>query len=171
MLHSLLTSARGKSALAGQLPLITSPSPMIPPPPRPAALRAAPQPSGPARIAAPERCCVYCGHPLYAPPRTLKIRCPKCFQELPALHITLSGPMSETQILTAGKITLTADAHVRAQLVACSIDIAGMVLGDVIASHVCRIQSGGKVAGRVLCRRLNLEPGACLEGQVELIRS
>jgi hypothetical protein len=123
-----------------------------------------------ASLEAPRTCCVHCGHPLFVPPKVLHIRCPKCSADLPARDIELSGDITEPRILTAGKITVAPDARVHAQLVACSIDIAGMVLGTVLASHTCHLRPTAKVAGNLLCRRLAMDLGAHIEGSVELIR-
>ena len=46
------------------------------------------------------------------------------------------------------------------------VDSAGWVRGDVLASRVCYELGGGRVAGRCLCRRLELEAGARVEGGV-----
>jgi hypothetical protein len=133
----------------------------------------------------PDRCCVYCGHGLYAPPRIARVRCPRCFAEMPIRDILLtgdgeldpailgepgSGAGGAPQVVTGGKITVAPGARVAAELVACTIDVSGMVLGDIIASQTCRVRSTGKLAGRILCRYLMLEPGAEVEGAVELIR-
>ena len=161
MLRSLLTSAQGKSALTGTH---TFPTPVrIIPPPAVASVSTEITP-------APERCCLYCGHPLFAPPRAAKIRCPKCLQELPAKHLTLSQDPGEPRILTAGRIIVPENTQIAAQLVACNVDIAGHVLGDILASHTCHIREHAKIAGNILCRRLHLEPGAELTGQIELIK-
>ena len=61
--------------------------------------------------------------------------------------------------MTAGKITVPADVRVAAELVACRVDIAGWVLGEVLASQVCTVRPSARVAGRILCRRLEVEPG------------
>ena len=125
--------------------------------------------------AGPERCCVYCGHALFAAPRVVRVRCPKCFQEMPARDVVIGaeaigGEGHEPRYVTAGKITVAADVRVAAELVACRVDIAGWVLGEVLASQICWVRRSGKVAGRILCRRLEVEPGAHIEGHVELIR-
>ncbi|HUO08758.1 MAG TPA: polymer-forming cytoskeletal protein [Phycisphaerae bacterium] len=118
----------------------------------------------------PDRCCVYCGNGVYAPRGAGKIRCPKCFNDLPVQDVTLKGDVAEEAIITAGKITVAEDARVAAKLVATTIDIAGRVLGDVLASNLCTIRETGKQAGKILCRRLDLKPGAEIDGAVELIR-
>jgi hypothetical protein len=120
---------------------------------------------------APRACCVHCGHPLFVPPKAQHVRCPKCSSDLPARDIELTGDVADEQILTAGKITVAPDARVHARLVACSVDIAGMVLGTVLASHTCRLRPTAKLAGNLLCRRLAMDSGAQVEGSVELIRS
>jgi len=118
----------------------------------------------------PARCCVYCGHGLYVPSKVARIRCPKCVREVPVQDVTLTGEVVQEQVLTAGKIVVAEDARVAANLVASSVEIAGRVLGDVLASNVCRIEETGKVAGNILCRRLDLRLGAEVEGAVELIQ-
>ena len=164
MLRSLLTSAQGKSALPAT-PTFPTPVHIIPPPAVASTsteITAAP---------APERCCLYCGHPLFATPRAIKVRCPKCLQELPAKHLTLTSDPGEPRILTAGKIIIPEGTQIAAELVACNVDIAGFLLGDILASHTCHIRKQGKLAGNILCRNLHLEPGAELQGQIELIKS
>jgi cytoskeletal protein CcmA (bactofilin family) len=118
----------------------------------------------------PERCCVYCGHGLYAPPRMARILCPRCFQELPVRDVQLTGEVRQDQVITSGKIVVSPSAHVAASLIGCTVDVSGDVLGSILASQTCRIRATGKVAGHILCRHLELEPGAHLEAQVELVR-
>ena len=84
--------------------------------------------------------------------------------------VTLTGDVIEEQIVTAGRIIVAENARVAAKLVASSVDIAGRVLGDVLASNVCTIRETGKQAGKILCRRLDLRPGAEIDGAIELIR-
>jgi cytoskeletal protein CcmA (bactofilin family) len=74
------------------------------------------------------------------------------------------------EVVTAGKITVTMGARVAADLVACTVEVAGKVLGDVLASQECRVRCTAQVSGRILCRQLVLEPGAQIEGMVETIR-
>jgi hypothetical protein len=117
-----------------------------------------------------ERCCVYCGHSLYTPPKATQVRCPCCVREISVLDITLSGDVARAEeIVTAGKITVAMGARVATDLVACSVEVYGKVLGDVLASQVCRVRCTAKLSGRILCRQLIIEPGAQVEGLVETI--
>jgi hypothetical protein len=118
----------------------------------------------------PERCCVYCGHAIYVGPRVPRVRCPKCFQDIAVQDVLLVGVVESGQIVTAGKIVVHEDARVAADLVACSVEIAGRVLGNILASQRCVILPTGKLAGRILCRHLDLRPGAEVVGEIELIR-
>ncbi|MGN6369122.1 MAG: polymer-forming cytoskeletal protein [Phycisphaerae bacterium] len=118
----------------------------------------------------PERCCVHCGFGMYIPRGAQRVRCPKCCNDVSVVDVTLTGDVVEEQIVTAGKIVVEADARVAAKLVASSVEIAGRVLGDVLASNVCTIMETGKQAGKILCRRLDLRPGAEIDGAIELIR-
>lgn len=119
----------------------------------------------------PERVCVYCGHPLYAPPKAVQVRCPVCIREIPVVDLTLRGEVQKADaIVTAGKITVAVGARVAADLVACTVEIGGKVLGDVLASQACRVRCTAKVSGRILCRHLTLEPGAQVEGMMETVR-
>jgi Polymer-forming cytoskeletal len=172
MLRSLLNSARGRSAVIGSGPTSASllSNDYILPPETPLSSAPAPAPSASVTTLRPERCCVYCGHPLYAPPRLPRIRCPRCFQELPVRDIQLCGDVREEQIITSSKIIVFPEARVAASLIGCTVEVSGHVLGNILASQTCRIRATGKVAGQILCRYLELEPGAQLEAQVELIR-
>lgn len=195
MWRSLLNSARGRSAVATpfRYPSLATPSPASPAPrptgpitpptlssPVPGTTRAATHPASPRPAPTsetptpgegPRCCCVHCGHALYVPPRALRVRCPKCSVDLPAQDVVLAGEVHEEQIVTAGRITVQEGARVSARLVACSVEVAGKVLGTVLASQGCRLRPTGKLAGSLLCRRLMIEPGATLEGSVELIRT
>jgi hypothetical protein len=170
MLWSLLNSVKGKSALSSFAPadhlqpeIIQTALPDRIPPVRPT-------PAGAGGSIRPEKCCVYCGHLLYAPPRVPRVRCPRCSQEMAIKDVILSGDVREERIVTAGKIVVTSTARVEAELVACNIEIAGRVLGSVLASYCCRLKPTAKVAGNILSRHLEIDPGALLEGQVELVR-
>jgi hypothetical protein len=119
----------------------------------------------------PELVCVYCGHPLYAPPKAVQVRCPVCIREIPVVDLTLRGDVQKADaIVTAGKITVAVGARVAAELVACTVEIGGKVLGDVLASQACRVRCTAKVSGRIICRHLTLEPGAQVEGMMETVR-
>jgi hypothetical protein len=118
----------------------------------------------------PERCCVYCGHGIYVGPRVPRVRCPKCFQDIAVQDVVLDGVVEAERIVTAGKIVVREEARVAAELVACSVEIAGKVLGTVLASQRCVILPTGKLAGRILCRHLDLRPGAEVVGEIELIQ-
>ena len=87
-----------------------------------------------------------------------------CCTEVSVQDVTLSGDVVEEQVVTAGRIVVEENARVAAKLVASNIDIAGRVLGDVLASNVCTIRETGKQAGKILCRRLDLRPGAEIDG-------
>jgi hypothetical protein len=172
MFRSLLNSAKGKSALQSALQsdapavrLHARQSPASTP------VRLPPISTGTDTVIHPDRCCVYCGHAVYAPPRVPRVRCPHCTQELPVKDITLSGEVREQRILTGGKIIVASDARIEAELVACHVDIAGKVMGNILASHCCRLRPTAKLAGDILCRHLQIDPGALLEGQVELIKA
>jgi cytoskeletal protein CcmA (bactofilin family) len=89
---------------------------------------------------------------------------------MPIKDLTLTGELQQDRILTAGRITVAAEARFQGELVACNVEIAGMVLGNILASHTCRLRPTAKVAGNILCRHLIIDPGALLEGQVELVR-
>jgi hypothetical protein len=118
----------------------------------------------------PHLCCVYCGHLLYAPPKATRVRCPVCTRELSVLDVVLRGDVQKAdEIVTAGAVVVPLGARVAADLVACNVDIGGKVLGDVLASHACRVRCTAKVSGRILCRHLVLEPGAEVQGLIEII--
>jgi hypothetical protein len=126
---------------------------------------------GSTRQVRPERCCVYCGHGLYVPPKAVKVRCPVCIREISVVDVTLQGDVQRAdEIVTAGKIIVAIGARVAADLVACSVEVGGKVLGDILASQSCRVRCTAKVSGRILCRHFTLEPGAQLEGMIETIR-
>ncbi|HVX85793.1 MAG TPA: polymer-forming cytoskeletal protein [Phycisphaerae bacterium] len=125
--------------------------------------------SRPAHIR-PERCCVFCGHDLYVPPKTTQVRCPVCSRELSVVDVVLRGDVQKAdEIITAGRIDVSIGARVAADLVGCSVEISGKVLGDVLASQLCRVRCTAKVSGRILCRQLIVEPGAEVTGIVETI--
>ena len=119
----------------------------------------------------PQRCCVFCGHELYVPGKVTFVRCPVCTREISVLDVVLSGDVQKAdEIVTAGKITVSMGARVAADLVACDVEVMGKVLGDVLASQVCRVRCTAKVSGHILCRHFVLEPGAEVAGTIETIR-
>ncbi len=118
----------------------------------------------------PERCCVFCGHCLYVPAKATIVRCPVCSREISVADILLYGDVAQSEeIVTAGKITVSVGARVAADLVGCMVEVSGKVLGDILASQICRVRCTAKVSGRVLCRQLVLEPGAEVTGLIETI--
>jgi cytoskeletal protein CcmA (bactofilin family) len=127
------------------------------------------RPPSDARNIPPQRCCVYCGHWLYAPPRSLIIRCPICHTQIHVKDIVLKGDVEVPRTITAGTILVAQGARVRGDLIACHIRVEGRVLGEVLASQTCHVAGSGKVAGRILCRNLKIDAGAELSGQVERV--
>jgi hypothetical protein len=119
----------------------------------------------------PERCCVFCGHALYVPAKATMVRCPVCSREISVADVMLSGDVQKAEeIVTAGKIVVSIGARVAADLVGCVVEVSGKVLGDILASQVCRVRCTAKVSGRILCRQLVLEPGAEVTGLVETVK-
>ena len=122
------------------------------------------------KVVSPSHCCVYCGHPLHVPPRTPQVHCVKCYRQMSAKDIVITGTVIKERFLTAGKITVAPKAVVTAELVACHIELAGEVNGTVLASHTCSIRRTGKHAGMLLTRYLNIQTGAILQSEIEIIR-
>ncbi|MCL2646395.1 MAG: polymer-forming cytoskeletal protein [Phycisphaerales bacterium] len=118
----------------------------------------------------PTHCCVYCGNPVYAPPRATHVHCPKCYRHISVKDILLTGTVTHERFLTAGKITVAPNAHVTAELVACHIDLAGEVHGTILASQSCSVHPTAKHIGTLLTRYLNIQPGATLHSAIEIIR-
>jgi hypothetical protein len=118
----------------------------------------------------PTHCCVYCGHLVYIPPRALSVRCPMCTHELPVEDVLLSGTVTDPEVVTCGKIVVVENTLVRGNLIACSIDVAGSVCGDIVASYLCTLRPSARHVGRILSRYLNLQEGAEVESHIELIR-
>src|SRR6185437_6572797 len=96
----------------------------------------------------PAHCCVYCGHLVYTPPRAVTIRCPMCAHELPVEDILLSGTVTDPEVITCGKIVVVENTLVRGNLIACTIDVAGSVCGDIVASHLCTLRPTARHVGR-----------------------
>ena len=172
MLRSLFNSLHGKSAVGG----LIEPEGLFPEERadrgtivREVSTAVLPAATASARTLRPEHCCVYCGRALYAPPRVQRVRCPKCLQEMQVKDITLTGEVEEGQFVTAGKIAVDVEARVAANLIGCTIEIRGRVLGNVLASQTCRVRSTGKLAGQIVCRRLEIEPGGAVQGELELV--
>ncbi|MCL2641752.1 MAG: polymer-forming cytoskeletal protein, partial [Phycisphaerales bacterium] len=80
----------------------------------------------------PSHCCVYCGHPVYAPPRVPHVHCPKCYRQISVKDIHLTGTITSDRFITAGKIIVEPNAYVTAELVACHVDLAGEVHGTIL---------------------------------------
>ncbi len=71
--------------------------------------------------------------------------------------VTLSGEVREAQVLTAGKIIVASDARVESGVGRLSYRRnCGRVLGNVLASHCCRLRPTAKLAGDILCRHLQM---------------
>jgi len=122
------------------------------------------------KVVCPSHCCVYCGVPIYAPPRTPQVSCPKCYRQISVKDIVITGTVIKERFITAGKIVVSPKAVVTAELIACHIELAGEVNGTVLASHTCSIRRTGKHAGMLLTRYLNIQTGAILQSEIEIIR-
>lgn len=158
-------------------------SPLLKPPAPVAAFDDSPLPPHPIEVALsaelrvdaatepPERICFHCGSGIYASPRALTAHCPGCRRLMNLRNVDLRGEVLDTQSITAGTITVHADARVSGELLGGRVVIAGRFLGTIGASHRCIILGTGKVAGHIVCRHLTVEPGAEMAAEVERIET
>jgi len=172
-LLSMFNTARGKSAGAGGRTAASAPLPLrqfLPDGYSSSSVKA-PAPGGAgASFVHPAHCCVYCGHLVYTPPRAVTIRCPMCTHDLPVEDVLLSGTVTDREVITCGKIVVVENTVVTGNLIACSIDVSGSVVGDIVASYLCTMRPTARHVGRLLARFLNLQEGAVVESAVEVDR-
>jgi hypothetical protein len=174
-MNSMLGTVRGKGAGRGAGGVVSKPAAPLPirqflPEHSMDSTIKAPAPKAAGALVHPAHCCVYCGHLVYTPPRAVTIRCPMCAHELPVEDILLSGTVTDPEVITCGKIVVVENTLVRGNLIACTIDVAGSVCGDIVASHLCTLRPTARHVGRLLSRNLNLQEGAVVESYIELIR-
>lgn len=117
----------------------------------------------------PERTCIYCGAPIYAAPKVTHVTCYGCMRVVCVQNLVLRGEVMAQRTVTAGSIVVAPDARIAGDLVATRVHVAGRVLGNILANQDCVIESTGKVAGQILCRRIRVEPGAELLGSIERV--
>jgi hypothetical protein len=143
-------------AVAWRVPYLDGPQPvpqMLPPV----------QPS----LIVPDRCCLYCGVALASEGAGRMANCPACGAENRTDDIALHGHVDARHTMTAGRVTVDAQAQIKGNIIAAHARIAGCVYGDVMVCYSCIIEKGGKVHGRIICRNLRIEPGAQVCGEIE----
>jgi cytoskeletal protein CcmA (bactofilin family) len=118
-----------------------------------------------------DKCCIHCGHALYVPPKAAQVRCPVCGTTVDARDVTLSGDVAADRTVTAGRILVDESARVMGDLVAARVEIAGRVVGTVLASQGCIVRATGKVAGAIVTRSLRVDPGAEIDATIERIEA
>jgi hypothetical protein len=171
-ISSLLKTVRGRSAVpetGGTSSTAPLPVGKFLPPQVTSSKVKAPAPSGAgASFVHPAHCCVYCAHLVYVPPRATRIQCPMCAHELPVQDVMLSGTVEDREIVTAGKIVVVENTIVRARLIACAIEISGLIEGEVRASHLCVLHAVGRVEGLLAAGHLRMAEGAVVTGRIEV---
>ena len=76
----------------------------------------------------------------------------------------VEGPIS----LGGNRLTVGGSAHVRADIVAREVSVAGEVTGNVTARERIEIKKGGSIMGDLSTARLAIEDGAFFKGSIEI---
>lgn len=85
--------------------------------------------------------------------------------------LTIDGETQGKVRLVNGRVTVGASGRVHADIEARDIVVNGEVRGDLKASESVRIGPSGSLEGSVLTRRIGIDDGARLRGNVEMIRA
>jgi len=84
--------------------------------------------------------------------------------------LTIDGE-TQGKVRVNGRVTVGTNGRVHADIEAREIVVNGEVQGNLKASESVRIGSSGCVEGSVLTRRIGIDDGARLRGNVEMIRA
>ena len=82
-------------------------------------------------------------------------------------HVTIEGEL-EGSITCGGHLTIGSDATIHASVQADEASISGTVEGDVQATKRLELKSTARIKGDIRAESLAIEPGACLEGNVQV---
>lgn len=96
----------------------------------------------------------------------------------PGLHIKgeissdedlrLDGKVEGSISLGGNRLTVGGSAHIRADIVAREVLVAGEVTGNVTARERVEIKKGGSVVGDLSTARLAIEDGSFFKGSIEI---
>jgi cytoskeletal protein CcmA (bactofilin family) len=78
----------------------------------------------------------------------------------------IEGAVEGAIELPASRVTVGANGHVKAGIMACDIVVLGEVLGDMSAAHRIDIRAKASVTGNVCAPRVNMEDGADFHGKL-----
>lgn len=113
------------------------------------------------------RRCLYCGSAVAAADQARTVVCPGCMRIINVRHYQFSRNGRDQLIETSGHIEIPEGVEVQGHLRAYQIRIAGNFLGQ-LAAYECILEPTARVVGQVICRHLQLEPGALLEAELIL---
>ena len=85
--------------------------------------------------------------------------------------LTIDGETQGKVRLVNGRVTVGASGRVHADIEARDIVVNGEVKGNLKASESVRLGPSGSLEGSVLTRRIGIDDGARLRGNVEMIRA
>jgi cytoskeletal protein CcmA (bactofilin family) len=85
--------------------------------------------------------------------------------------LTIDGETHGKVRLVNGRVTVGASGRVHADIEAREIVVNGEVQGNLKASESVRLGPSGSLEGSVLTRRIGIDDGARLRGNVEMIRA
>ena len=85
--------------------------------------------------------------------------------------LLVDGLVEGTITLSDSRLTIGANAHVKANVSARDVVVVGMLNGDINASGRVELRSGCHVTGDLRAARLSIEENAVFSGKVDLVQS
>ena len=86
-------------------------------------------------------------------------------------ELLIEGELEGTIRMTGGRLTVGAEAQVKASIVAPEVIVFGKVEGDIRSTGRVELRSSAKVLGNVFATRFSMEENAILRGQVDPARA
>lgn len=112
--------------------------------------------------------CTHCDRTIEIPATAMSVSCRHCHRRVIIEDLTIKAYHAVVRLATAGKVEVAKRATVVAEMRVNELVVEGSVKGNVTAIGAVRVGKKGSIIGNVACRKLSMEPGACLVGHVRV---
>lgn len=85
--------------------------------------------------------------------------------------IVIEGDVVGSVVVENGQLTIGQGGQVTARLTAPIVQVEGVVVGDVVGTRVVVVTGTGRVQGDLISPRVVLEPGATVNGGIDMMAS
>lgn len=113
--------------------------------------------------------CTYCDQPTEVAQRAMSVFCPHCKKRLILEDFKIRSYYAVRDFFTSGDVVIEKKGHVVASVKAGTLTVKGKLQGAVMARQLVSIRKGASFKGDLAAPRLEMEPGASLDGFVRIV--